>query len=177
MAGLRKFDTPTRRWRLKVAVVGFAILQAGQLLAGPYRVWPFCAYDMFAFRANSSSTALVIELVDDAGYRVSVPPGKVVPLEFFRATTLFDRTFVRDTDDTRKQRLAARILRSLEEAPWSGFDEVWSSERPRPGRRFVGLRVVRLEQSVTLSPAGAALTVQGKHLLYEYTRPPSGTSS
>jgi hypothetical protein len=168
--------SPSRRRLLKVAVVGFAGLQVAQLAAGPYRLWPFCAYDMFALREGPTHGALAVELVDDAGQRVLVAPGNVLPLEFFRAAAVIERVFVRG-DEPGKQALAASILDSLARKPWSSFDEVWASARPTAGRHFVRLRLVRLTQSIELGPHGAALVNGRAERLYDYTLTTRGTSS
>jgi hypothetical protein len=162
-------EAHVRRKLMKSLVVAVVLLQLGQLFAGPYRVWPFCAYDMFALRSASPHAALVVELTDDAGERALVAPGNVAPLEFFRAAAVVERALVRGSDTALKERVAARLLRQLELAPWSGFDEVWPAARPHPGRHFVRLRVLRVLQIIARTPqGGAALHTHETRVLYDY---------
>jgi hypothetical protein len=157
----------SRRRLLKVAVAGFALLQVGQLFAGPYRVWPFCAYDMFALREGSHHVTLAVTLEDDAGQWLVAAPGRVLPLEFFRAAAILERVFMRGTDEAQKSRLAARILADLNERPWSTFDEVWAPVRPADGRRLVRMQLLRLEQGIDRGARGVKLSRRRAEVIYD----------
>lgn len=151
--------SPRTRSRLNGALALFFALQTTQLVLVRlgFRLWPFCSYDMFAQRAASNPQTLQVTLIDDQGDATRVHPGAVLPIEFFRANELIYEVFVRGRDSERQQRLAADILRRLNEEPWAAFDETWAASAPRGKRRFVALEVERVEQGFRRAPRGVEL--------------------
>lgn len=151
--------SPRTRSRLNWMLALLFALQTTQLILVRlgYRLWPFCSYDMFAQRAVATPQTLQVTLIDDQGDATGVHPGAVLPIEFFRANELIYEIFVRGQDSERKQRLAADILRRLNEEPWPAFDETWASSTPRSKRRFVALEVELVQQGFRRAPRGLEL--------------------
>ncbi len=103
--------------------------------------FPFCSYNVFAFLAPTRLVTPRAVLRQSDGATQVVPLGRVVPLEFFRARQVVMRQVVGSDDPVRGERIAAGLLRRLNEAPWPAFDETLASARPAPGTRFVGFDV------------------------------------
>ena len=164
--------------RRRVLLTGFGVLALIQILqplwgvTGARRLWPFCAYDMFAFRVSQPTRTLRVVLEDDAGDKTMVAPGNVLPMEFFRAAGVIDSIYRRGHDEQKKQQLARDILARLEDEPWRPFDETWHAARPRPGHRFVAFDVQEIEQEIRMTDRGAVLVDLVVHPLFHHAAQP-----
>ena len=137
-------------------------------VTGARRLWPFCAYDMFAFRVREPTRTLRVVLEDDGGLKTTVAPGNVLPMEFFRATGVLDSVYRQGHDERKKEQLAQAILVRLADEPWSAFDETWRAARPRPGHRFVALDVEEVEQTLRVTGGGAELVELATRSLFHH---------
>jgi hypothetical protein len=57
---------------------------------------------------------------------------------------LAENVLVLEKDQQRKEQFARLLLDRLNSEPWHAFDETYSSIRPPPGGRFIGLDLVYL---------------------------------
>jgi hypothetical protein len=115
-----------------------------------YHMWveqddfPFTSHGLFNTLFTAQTQLLRFVVHDDQGGSVTVDSGRVIPIEWYRAVGLAENVLVLDTDPQRKERVAQLLLERLNTAPWYSFDEAYSSIRPPPGHRFIGLDVVFL---------------------------------
>ncbi len=159
------------RGLLKLAMLGFFVVQASQLFVGAFgwrNGWPLCSYDMFALRVAPPHSTVSVVLTDDRGARQRVHPGNVLPLEFFRAMALVNRTYLSHADEATRERLARVALSELRRS-WPAFDEVWAAARPEPGHNFVGIAFYVERQVLSKTGRGVRLRTEAERLLYSYT--------
>jgi hypothetical protein len=144
--GREEAMTPRRRRWLTVAFCAFFIVQLAQVLTPvmpALKLWPFCPYNLFAFRINLREVQYFqVILREDDGVTQTVAPGHVVPMEFFRANGILINVFWLGKDKARQDAIARTLLDHLNKHPWPEFDETYPAARPRPGHRFVGLDIV-----------------------------------
>lgn len=119
-----------------------AVAQITSSLTGA-RQWPLAPYDMFAYQPSLKERSLRIRLVDTKGCVRLTVPGRVIPLDFFRAYDLFVQIYVDKSYGIGTERAFSQlVLTRLNNRPWRGFDEMLDAIRPRCGERFVSLEVV-----------------------------------
>jgi hypothetical protein len=141
-AAAAPFATSARRRALLLFLLAaFFAVQLAHTVADR-NTWPFCSYNVFSFLPPLRLPVPRAVLHQDDGAEQVVPLGRVVPLEFFRARQVLLNVLMRGDDPLQGERVAAALLRRLNEAPWPAFDETLASARPAPGRRFVGLDLV-----------------------------------
>jgi hypothetical protein len=135
-----------------------ALLIAGLILffaVDNYHMWieeddfPFCSHGLFntLFRARTELLRFVLH--DSEGHIVVEDPGRVIPIEWYRAVGLAENVFLLDSDTRRKEQFAQLLLDRLNRDGWPAFDESFAAIRPPRGARFVGLEVVQLEYDLT----------------------------
>lgn len=126
---------------LSVLLVGFFAAQLAHTVMDENQ-WPLCSYNMFNFVPELRSQVMRFVLVEEGGRRQEVEPGQVLPIEFFRATSLCYEVYLVPEWRDRREVFSRQLLDRLNAAPWHAFDETYAAARPRKGGRFIGLRVV-----------------------------------
>ncbi|ATB34312.1 hypothetical protein [Melittangium boletus] len=106
--------------------------------------FPFTSHGLFNVLFTARTNLLRMVVHDDQGGSVTVDSGRVIPIEWYRAVGLAENVFVLEEDSRRKEQVARLLLERVNSEPWYAFDETYSSVRPPPGGRFVGLDVVYL---------------------------------
>ena len=115
-----------------------------------YHMWveqddfPFTSHGLFNTLFTAKTRLLRFIVHDDQGGSVLVDSGRVIPIEWYRAVGLAENVLVLDSDQQRKEQFAQQLLERLNSKPWYSFDEAYSSIRPPPGHKFVGLELVSL---------------------------------
>lgn len=121
---------------------------------------------MFAFVPPRRTGLLEAVLYHDDGSTQVVPPGRLIPVEFFRANGIAARVFGAAGDDARKDRLARLLLARLNRAPWSPFDERYAPAVPPSGSSFIGFDITW--RSVEYAPSEERRIVGQRRVLYSY---------
>jgi hypothetical protein len=109
--------------------------------------WPFCSYNMFNVTTPSRVITLKAILYQADGSRQTVSPGRILPIEFFRANNLVSEVYRKSDQREVQDLLSADIIFRLNNAPWGAFDETFSSARPIGDSPFTGIEIVACEEN------------------------------
>jgi hypothetical protein len=114
-----------------------------------YHLWteqdnfPFCSHGLFNGLFTSDVELYRVVVYDDQGRSAVVDPGRVLPIEWYRAVGVVDLVIVPEGDAKRKDALSDLLIHRLNDDPWYALDETYASIRPLPGARIVGLEWIR----------------------------------
>lgn len=133
--------------------------------------FPFTSHGLFNSLSTPETELLRFVVHDNQGGRVMVDPGRVIPIEWYRAIGLAENVWVLDEDPRRKEQVAQLLLNRLNDAPWHAFDETYASVRPEPGRRFVGLEMLILHFDLDQYRYGQQLNPLREERVFRYWLP------
>jgi len=143
------------------------------------KLWPFCPYDMFAFPGDYNLTQIKVVLKDKNNHNTEVFPGNTIPIEFFRANTIYMKIYGCGSDtmltkwfgtgevETTKQLFSKSILKRLNSKPWKKYDEIFESAQSETP--FKSMRVILSRTDFKKYEYGQQLKPYFEETLYEYT--------
>jgi hypothetical protein len=112
------------------------LIQIGATLLNQ-NAWPISSFNVFS-STPKDIWVLKAVLIDGQGEETAVDPGQTLPVEFFKARSIYQRVFLSQTPQLEKDRFVARLLKRLQEQPWVGFDETMApAEFAMPARLSV----------------------------------------
>jgi hypothetical protein len=123
--------------------------------------WPFCSYNVFSQIRGKQSQTFKIRLYESAGETRLVDVWEVLPLEFFRAISVFREVYFGGSDEARR-RLASFILGELNDSPWGEFDQTYASARP--AGRFVAFDFLLVD----IDLADSQISLGEESILFSY---------
>jgi hypothetical protein len=89
--------------------------------------WPLMAYNFFANEPVGSTSHYRFVLIQTDGSEREVEPGKLVPIEFFKAASFVNRALLKYDGEAERAELLRNLMRQAQRRPWHSFDEVWAS--------------------------------------------------
>lgn len=87
--------------------------------------WPVSSFNVFSAATRGDVWGLRAILIDADGTEVVVDPGRTLPIEFFKARSIYREVFVAGTI-AQKEEFAQRLLVRLRQHQWHSFDETLS---------------------------------------------------
>lgn len=124
--------------------------------------WPISSFNVFSGASGGDVWILKAILVDETGEETAVDPGRTLPVEFFKARSIYQRVFVSGTAQ-QKEEFATRLLARLHVKGWYGFDETLPSA---DSFKAVRLRVEAWLLDPTQLNADTGFEVKNRLLLY-----------
>jgi hypothetical protein len=109
-------------------LVGLLLLCGFQIAATllNQNVWPVSSFNVFS-RTPKEIWVLKAILIDDQEREIAVDPGQTLPIEFFKARSVYRRVFLSNMPQTDKDQFVARLLKRIQDGGWRSFDETLAS--------------------------------------------------
>ena len=133
--------------------------------------FPFTSHGLFNVLFTPRARLLRFVVHDNQAGSVTVDSGRVIPIEWYRAVGLAENVLVLESDQQRKEQFARLLLERLNSDPWYSFDEAYSSVRPPPGGKFIGLEVVFLHFDLDQYRYGQPLSPLQEERAFSYWLP------
>ncbi len=99
-------------------------------------MWPFSGHRLFSQLAVPQKTIVQAVLKDSEGKIYFVHPGRAIPIEYSRCSSLVRKLYAEGNKD-KQQLFCSYLLKRLNNAPWWAFDEMFPAIRPDPPAHFV----------------------------------------
>lgn len=101
-------------------------------------LWPFSGHRLFSQLAPKQKVIVQAVLTDSEGRTYFVHPGRVIPIEYSRCSSLV-RNLYASGHREKQEKLCEYALNRLNGSPWTAFDEMFSAMKPPPSAHFTAL--------------------------------------
>ncbi|AJC21072.1 hypothetical protein [Pandoraea pulmonicola] len=134
-----------------------------------WTAWPITSFDVFG-RAPKEIWILKAVITNDQGDEEAVDPGQTLPVEFFKARSIYARTFLGAASPAERDGFARRLLGRLNKPNWVGVDETFP---PLNIAKPTGLRVEAWELDADHLDSGGELAILRRRLIYQLLPQPA----